>query len=416
MLKTIKIFFLALFCMNSFPKEASFFKDLYRSSLETAESNPSLCFTNTLILGSLGYLGYIAQRRYKEGKPVATLREILTVAGLTPSAYVFLSNFANNFDWYSHFSLSLHERIYNSCKRVYAHSWGKDASDGEALVFDIFMLTAGTNILLESKNIYKKINTIFRTHKNFSTLAGDIPTELNQLLFMLKSSKNEQEKRFSWWKKNILIYGSHGAGKTALIEALEGEIKKTNVSAAFYSCSAKSLLEQSVGEATKTISNLYSKAYSALWSEDYAIVCIDDIDAFAATKDDSSISKLQKECLNTFLQELKTFEVSNIITIVCSSNKDTLDEAILSKDKFHTQIEISLPDFKKQCDIAHYYLKNLHHSLSDSALESLISLRKNLSCADIENCIKKAHSIALLKKEKITKNCRNKKYRSETKN
>ena len=156
MLKTIKISFLFFTFLStnfSFSK-ADYLQTFYKDTLSMAKDQPCQLVTNMSFYGTLGFLGYIAEKRYSEGRPVATLRETLTAIGMVISSQAFLFNFSWNFHKCSYYPF--HKRIYESFKMVFEDSCGKNPDDETALAFDIFMVTLGANILLELKNKYNK--------------------------------------------------------------------------------------------------------------------------------------------------------------------------------------------------------------------------------------------------------------------
>ena len=141
MLKTIKIFFFFftfLYIAPSFAKtEGGCIKLIYRESLKMAKKEPWLLMTYTSLIGTISFLGLVAQKRYDEGKPVTTARETLTAIGMVLSTHTFLHDFIKNFydksSSYSYSYYPLHKKIYECCAGAYEASCGEYPSSSSLL-------------------------------------------------------------------------------------------------------------------------------------------------------------------------------------------------------------------------------------------------------------------------------------------
>ncbi len=105
----------------------------------------------TSLMATLGFLGYVAQKRYKEDRPITSAREALTTIGVVIPLHFFMANCVYKLYCYS--SRSLSEKIYISCKSIYEDSLAEYPCDQLALGFDVFMLTIGANILIELNDL-----------------------------------------------------------------------------------------------------------------------------------------------------------------------------------------------------------------------------------------------------------------------
>ena len=173
MVKTIKtLFFFSVFLYtNSSFSRPSYIQSIYRESFQMARERPWQLINCTSLMATLSFLGYVAQKRYKEDKPITSVREALTTIGVVIPLHFYLQEIIFTFHLYS--SKSLSDKIYKSCESVYMHSLGEYPSDQLALGFDVFMLTIGANILIELNDLCsdkKKISKEITDKENTSNV------------------------------------------------------------------------------------------------------------------------------------------------------------------------------------------------------------------------------------------------------
>ncbi|HLD77938.1 MAG TPA: ATP-binding protein, partial [archaeon] len=161
-------------------------------------------------------------------------------------------------------------------------------------------------------------------------------------------------------------------GKTLLAKAAAA-----NLQATFFEARLPALLSKYYGESTKLVSALFAKAREKA----PAIVFIDEIDALAQSREESS--EATRRVLGQFLQELEGFSSGKEqVLVIGATNKPwALDDALLSR--FERKIAVPLPDPPAREAILAIHLRG---ASADPGLRSgLVARTEGFSGRDLAN-------------------------------
>eukprot|EP01135_Chromosphaera_perkinsii_P001900 Nk52_evm49s212 gene=Nk52_evmTU49s212 len=186
--------------------------------------------------------------------------------------------------------------------------------------------------------------------------------------------------------KGIVLYGPPGCSKTTLVKAVANSCK-----ASFFAVSGAQVYSSFVGDAEKTIRDLFTAARNCL----PAIIFFDEIDALVGKRSSGMTDPVRDRILSTLLNEMDGIEASNNILVLGATNRlDMIDEALLRPGRFDSKIFIPLPDEEARLAILKIYTKNL---ILDSSvdLKELVDLTSGRSGAEIENICREALSVAI---------------------
>jgi transitional endoplasmic reticulum ATPase len=175
---------------------------------------------------------------------------------------------------------------------------------------------------------------------NFSKLVG--MTELKARL--LKAGKEIIAKRGA--RNGILLTGEPGNGKTAMAEALAGELKLPLVSVSFGEINSKW-----VGETTSRAMKVFDDAVA----QSPCVLFIDEADAVLIDREtvhnaDSESVKL----VNSLLKRIQDIRSQGVVLVAATNYIDRLDKAAIREGRFDYKIEITAPDEEARI----YLLKN----------------------------------------------------------
>ena len=137
--------------------------------------------------------------------------------------------------------------------------------------------------------------------------------------------------------KGALLCGPPGTGKTLLARAVAGE-----AGCDFFTASGADFTEIYVGMGAKRVRELFAKAKKS----ERAIIFIDEIDALAKRRSDSSHGgdSERDSTLIALLNEMDGFHASNVVVLAATNRPDVLDPAVLRPGRFDRRVEVPLPD------------------------------------------------------------------------
>ena len=119
-----------------------------------------------------------------------------------------------------------------------------------------------------------------------------------------------------------------------------------------------------------------------------AIIFIDEIDAFASSRDGKDINEATKKVLSVLLQKIEGFSSTGKSILICATNrKADLDSALISR--FDLSIKFDLPDYKTRYSIFSRYAQQL----TEKDTEFLSSESESFSCRDIKDLCKHAERL-----------------------
>ncbi|MCX8166765.1 MAG: AAA family ATPase [Candidatus Micrarchaeota archaeon] len=186
--------------------------------------------------------------------------------------------------------------------------------------------------------------------------------------------------------KGILLHGPPGTGKTLLAKAIA-----TETNAFFIGINAPELLSKYVGESEENLKRLFKLAKE----NSPSIIFIDEIDAIAQKRDDSS--EVERRLVAELLTLMDGLETTKGIIVIGATNRiDSIDDALRRPGRFDKEIEIPIPDEESRKEILEIHTRNMPLT-KDVDVNELAKLCYGFSGADIEALCKEASMIAINK-------------------
>ena len=153
----------------------------------------------------------------------------------------------------------------------------------------------------------------------------------------------------------VLFYGPPGTGKTLLSRAVAGELGYN-----YIDVSPSDILSQYVGEASESISELFTVARD----NQPCVVFFDEIDAIAPSRT-TQMNQSQRQMVNQLLQELEGIQREDVVVFAATNMLDRVDDAIKRSKRFDERIEIPAPDADTRVAILEHYLAGRPADIAD---------------------------------------------------
>ena len=175
---------------------------------------------------------------------------------------------------------------------------------------------------------------------------------------------------------SLLLKGPPGTGKTMLARWLAKQLQLP-------------LVVQDL--ATSVSSYLGKTGYNLRRSLDYArstscLLLLDEFDAIAKRRDDSTDIGELKRIVNVLLKELESWPLNSVL-VAATNHPDLLDPAI--NRRFDVVIELPLPGPRERQEIIRVTGGRFHDRLPASLLDVCVTITDGLSGSDLE-CIAQA--------------------------
>ena len=143
--------------------------------------------------------------------------------------------------------------------------------------------------------------------------------------------------------RGVLVYGPPGCGKTFLLRALAGT-GQLNVLAV----KGAELLDKYVGESERAVRELFRRAADAA----PALVFLDEVDALAPRRGQSSDSGVADRVVAALLTELDGAQPLRDVVVVGATNRpELIDPALLRPGRLERLIYVPPPDAAARADI-----------------------------------------------------------------
>lgn len=143
--------------------------------------------------------------------------------------------------------------------------------------------------------------------------------------------------------RGVLVYGPPGCGKTFLLRALAGT-GQLNVLAV----KGAELLDKYVGESERAVRELFRRAADAA----PALVFLDEVDALAPRRGQSTDSGVADRVVAALLTELDGAEPLRDVIVVGATNRpDLIDPALLRPGRLERLVYVPPPDAAARADI-----------------------------------------------------------------
>lgn len=186
--------------------------------------------------------------------------------------------------------------------------------------------------------------------------------------------------------RGVLLYGPPGGGKTFLVRALAG-----TGALSVFAVKGAELLDKFVGESERAVRELFRRAAEAAPS----LVFLDEIDALAPRRGQSSDSGVSDRVVASLLTELDGVEPMRDVVVLGATNRpDLVDPALLRPGRLERLVYVPPPDAEARTEILRATAKNTPLA-SDVDLAELASTLDGYSAADCAALIREAALTAM---------------------
>ncbi|MEU5265578.1 AAA family ATPase [Amycolatopsis sp. NPDC021455] len=186
--------------------------------------------------------------------------------------------------------------------------------------------------------------------------------------------------------RGVLLYGPPGGGKTFLVRALAGT-GALNV----FAVKGAELMDKWVGESERAVRELFRRAAEAA----PALIFLDEIDALAPRRGQSSDSGVADRVVAALLTELDGVEPMREVVVLGATNRPELvDPALLRPGRLERRVYVPPPDAEARAAILAASSKNTPLA-SDVDLAAVASTLDGYSAADCAALIREAALTAM---------------------
>ncbi|HEY4420274.1 MAG TPA: AAA family ATPase [Pseudonocardia sp.] len=186
--------------------------------------------------------------------------------------------------------------------------------------------------------------------------------------------------------RGVLVYGPPGGGKTFLLRALAGT-GQLNV----FAVKGAELLDKYVGESERAVRELFRKAADAA----PALVFLDEVDALAPRRGQSSDSGVADRVVAALLTELDGAEPLRDVIVVGATNRpELIDPALLRPGRLERLVYVPPPDAAARAEILRASGRNIPLA-ADVDLDALGAELEGYSAADCAAVLREAALAAM---------------------
>lgn len=189
------------------------------------------------------------------------------------------------------------------------------------------------------------------------------------------------------YRQKILLYGSPGCGKTMGAERLAWNTGLTLIKVRF-----DAMVSSYLGETATNLREVFETA-----AQSPCLLFLDECDAIAKSRNDSQEVGEIKRVVNTFLQLLDEYEVSNGLLVAATNLTKFLDEAVWRR--FDDVIEVPKPTKSEIRGILKQTLSSVEVGTID--WHTIVTKMENFSAAQIVKAAQDAAKRAVLDREEL---------------
>jgi transitional endoplasmic reticulum ATPase len=186
--------------------------------------------------------------------------------------------------------------------------------------------------------------------------------------------------------RGVLLYGPPGGGKTFLLRAIAGS-GQLNV----FAVKGAELLDKYVGESERAVRELFRKAADAA----PALVFLDEVDALAPRRGQSSDSGVADRVVAALLTELDGAQPLRDVIVVGATNRpELIDPALLRPGRLERLVYVPPPDAEARAEILRAAGRNIPLA-PDVDLDALGAELEGYSAADCAAVLREAALAAM---------------------
>lgn len=231
--------------------------------------------------------------------------------------------------------------------------------------------------------------------KGFSAIAG-MQALKDTIQLDVIDALNEKERYAEYGltiPNGMLLYGPPGCGKTFFAERMAEEIGFS-----FYQLKPSDIQSKFVNQTQEQIKDIFDEARENAPS----IIFIDELDAVAPNRDNSSVNHMNTSAVNEFLAQMNNCGEDGIFIIGATNRPNSIDPAILRAGRLDKVIYLPPPDLEARELMFKLYLEKRPREIGLDYSE-LAKETENYVSSDIKFLCDEASRTALKLKSRISK-------------